>query len=134
MTVLELLAVYMLGAFGYGGIELLWRGRTHWSMLVTGGICFLCMYMIENLSRERRWRKYLMCTAVITTFELIAGMIVNLRMGWDVWDYSDMPLNLSGQICLGFSAAWLMLSIPGTALCRVLRRFILHKGLRPRRP
>lgn len=132
MTILEILTVYTTGALGYGGIELLWRGRTHWSMLVTGGACFLCMYLIENHSREKVWHKLVMSAAVITTLEFLAGAVVNLRLGWAVWDYSDMPLNLMGQICAAFSLAWLIISVPGLYLCRLLHQLLRRGRLRYR--
>lgn len=54
----------------------------------------------------------------ITAVELAIGYVVNVRLGWAVWDYSALPLNLMGQICLPFTAVWLLLSIPGIALCQ----------------
>ena len=30
--------MFLFGGFGYGLIEVLWRGRTHWSMVLCGGI------------------------------------------------------------------------------------------------
>jgi len=132
LTVLEFLTVYILGGLGYGGIELLWRGRTHWTMLLTGGLCFVCLYLIENHSRERPLRRCLMSAAVITTLEFLVGSLVNLRLGWNVWDYSGQPANLLGQICLGFSLGWLLLSAPALALCRLLRRLLRRRRLSPR--
>ena len=41
MKVLEYGGVFTAGGLGYGGLELLWRGRTHWSMLLCGGVCEL---------------------------------------------------------------------------------------------
>ena len=59
---------------------------------------------------------------MITAVEFETGLLVNLTLGWGVWDYSDMPLNLMGQICPAFTLAWLALSVPGTELCTLLRR------------
>lgn len=70
--------------------------------------------------KESLVKKAIMCTFAITALEFITGCIVNLRMGWDVWDYSSMPLNLLGQICPAFSIMWLALSVP----CIVLSKFI----------
>ncbi len=33
-------------------------------------------------------------------------------LGWDVWDYSDLPGNFLGQICPQFAALWCILSGP----------------------
>ena len=58
----------------------------------------------------------------ITTVEFVAGCIVNLRLHWQVWDYSSLPFNLLGQICPRFILMWFALSIPGVALCTLLHR------------
>ena len=44
------------------------------------------------------------------TLELIFGIIFNINLGMNVWDYSDLPFNLFGQICLPFMIAWFLLS------------------------
>lgn len=118
----ELFFAFIFGALGYGGLELLWRGHTHWTMLAAGGVCLCAMYLI---STRTRWSRVKMCAAsasVITTVEFVTGAIVNARLGWNVWDYSGMPLNLCGQICLPYCLLWLGLSLPCTALCRLTRR------------
>lgn len=58
---------------------------------------------------------------IITALEFAAGCIVNLWLGLDVWDYSQKPLNLLGQISLGSSAAWYFLSAVGIILDDCLR-------------
>ncbi len=117
---MEYLIVYFLGAALYGLAELLWRGWTHWTMLLCGGLCFTLMYIIAD-STLKRTQKWIACAAVITAVEFETGLLVNLILGWDVWDYSDMRFNLMGQICPAFTLVWLGLSIPGTALCSKLR-------------
>ena len=59
---------------------------------------------------------------VITCIELIAGVIFNILLRQDVWDYSNMPLNFLGQICLPFSAVWFILYFPAEYLCLALKR------------
>lgn len=118
---MEYFIVYLLGAALYGLAELLWRGWTHWTMLLCGGLCFTLIYIISG-SGLGRVRKWILSAAVITAVEFETGLLVNLTLGWGVWDYSDMPLNLMGQICPAFTLAWLALSVPGTALCALLRR------------
>lgn len=53
---------------------------------------------------------------IITIFEFITGCIVNLWLGWAVWDYSDLPFNLLGQICLYYFLLWIPLSAVGIVL------------------
>ena len=118
---MELLPVFALGSILYGLTEILWRGWTHWTMLLCGGICFTLMYLVSGsgLSMVKKW---LLSTCIITTVEFVAGCIVNLRLHWQVWDYSSMPFNLLGQICPQFILMWFALSIPGVALCTLLHR------------
>ena len=118
---MELLPVFALGSILYGLTEILWRGWTHWTMLLCGGICFTLMYLVSGseLSLVKKW---LLSTCIITTVEFVAGCIVNLRLHWQVWDYSSLPFNLLGQICPRFILMWFALSIPGMGLCQLLRR------------
>ena len=55
-------------------------------------------------------------TLLITALEFVTGCLVNLHLGWDVWDYATQPLNLMGQVCIGFSALWFLLSVPVSGL------------------
>lgn len=53
--------------------------------------------------------------------EFATGCVVNLWLGLDVWDYSQKPFNLLGQISLGSSVAWYFLSAVGIILDDCLR-------------
>ena len=67
-------AVFIIGGLGYAGIELLWRGRTHWSMIVTGGLCMSIMLVIVGKhDKIGIVSGSLIGAAVITIVELIAG-------------------------------------------------------------
>ncbi|NLL45437.1 MAG: hypothetical protein GX250_01335 [Clostridiales bacterium] len=122
------LTVYAIGGSTYGAIELLFRGFTHWSMLLAGGVCFCLMYKISGMP-IKRWRKWLLGAVVITTVEFVAGAIVNIWLRWGVWDYSGHPLNLFGQVCLLFTLLWFLLCIPAMELCGALRRFFSRTRL-----
>lgn len=124
MLISEFGAVWLLGALGYGALELLWRGHTHWTMLLAGGACFSVMYLVATRTDFPLWQKWIACAACITAVEFVTGCIVNLRLGWGVWDYSALPGNLCGQICLLYSAFWLILSVPGVWACEQLRRLL----------
>ena len=124
MKFFEYIFLFTLGAIGYGAIETSWRGYTHWTMLLTGGVCFLLVYIIANHSAFPFWQMCIASMAVITAIEFVVGLIVNVTLGWNVWDYSDMRYHLMGQICPMFSFFWLLLSVPGIAFSRLLRKFI----------
>lgn len=118
--------VFVTGGSAYGLLEIAFRGKTHWSMLIAGGVCFIMMYLIRIKSRCSMLKKWIMGGAVVTAVEFITGGIVNIRLGWNVWDYSGHPLNLMGQICALFSMIWVLLSIPGMWLCGVLENGVFH--------
>lgn len=99
--------LFFVGAVGYPLMELLYRGRTHYSMAVAGGIAAALIGRIHRLSCSRI-RKALLCGLGITITEAICGAIWNRRH--KIWDYRNMPLNWKGQICLPYTALWCLLS------------------------
>lgn len=113
--------VYTIGSIGYGIIEVLFRGFTHWTMLITGGICFVALYRI-NIKLKGFFSKCAAGTAAITGIEFAAGLLVNKAFKMNVWDYSNLPFNLMGQISLVFSGLWFLLCIPVMPLCEFIRR------------
>ncbi len=122
-SVKEYTAVYVIGALGYSLIEIIWRGNTHWTMTLTGGLCFTLIYASNLKNRFKKlWKKCLMGSGIITSVEFSVGCLVNLGLKWNVWDYSAMHFNILGQICLLYSGLWFLLCIP---LCKLTG--FLHK-------
>lgn len=70
-------------------------------------------------------------TFVITAMELISGYIINIKLGWNVWDYSDRFMNLGGQICLFNTIYWFILSGVGIVLDDSMR-WLLFDDDKPR--
>lgn len=124
LSIYKYLLVFVFGASGYGALEIAYRGRTHWTMLLTGGICFVFVYMIAQAERLRNWQKWLLGGTVITVVEFIVGLIVNIGLGWKVWSYANMPINIMGQVCPLFSLMWCFLCIPLMSLCSLVEREI----------
>ena len=124
---MECLTVMLLGSSAYGAIEVIWRGHTHWTMLLTGGVCFALIYLIASRGGESRFRQYILCAAVVTTVEFLVGSVVNLKLGMGVWDYSHRRFNLMGQICVRYALYWLILSVPASALSRWLYKSLFHR-------
>ena len=114
----KLLKYYTLGTLGgtvYVFIELMWRGYSHWSMFLLGSVCFIALGLINEIlpwQMPLTAQMFIGC-AIITALEFITGCIVNLWLGWDVWDYSELPCNLLGQISLKSSVGWYFLSAIG---------------------
>ena len=104
--------LFSIGAFGYGLLEILWRGYTHWSMLTAGGICFISFAAIgERLKNTRLIVKALIGGGIVTAIEFIFGIIFNIILKKNVWDYSKMPFNIGGQVCMLYSFFWAILSL-----------------------
>lgn len=105
--------LFLIGGIIYYLMELVWRGHSHWTMIVVGGICFiLCGILNEVFSWDMLiWKQMLICSVSITIVEFISGYILNILLRLNVWDYNDMPFNILGQICLPFTVLWFWISI-----------------------
>ena len=125
MKQLRPLILFEIGGLLYVLIELTVRGRTHWSMFIVGGLAFFLIGFINEKYKKMPLAKQMLIGAlVITTLEFTCGCIVNLWLGWHVWDYSNMPFNIIGQICLPFTVAWYILSLLAIVLDDHLRYWI----------
>lgn len=118
------LFLFYFYACTYVTIEVFFRTRSHWTMWLLGGLCGL---LIGALNNKTSWNYPLLLqgiqgSAIVTVLEFIFGCILNIWLKMDIWDYSDMPLNLGGQICLPFSLAWIPLSI----VCVVLDDYLCY--------
>lgn len=113
--ILKYIYLFIIGGLIYIELELLFRGYTHWTMGVLGGICFIALGLINEILP---WEtplavQMLIGCVVITTLEFITGCILNVWLKLNIWDYSNLPLNLLGQICLPFSIIWYFVSAIG---------------------
>lgn len=98
---------FVIGAIGYAAIEIIWRGHTHWSMMIAGGLCFVLFSIVAQRLREKNiFIKAAVCAIGVTAIELLFGVVFNIILKMEVWDYSSMPLNLWGQICPLFTLLW----------------------------
>ncbi len=131
MKFIKSFAVFCFGGLSYGLLEILYRGGTHISMFFVGGLCFWAIFKIDaaslfggNIIFEAPF-----CALFVTLAELCSGVLLNIRLGLEVWDYSGLPFNLWGQICLPFSAIWLVLSVPAALASRAMRRFVFGEEI-----
>ncbi len=102
-----------IGGMSYVLLELLWRGWSHPSMFLVGGICFVLIGEING--RLLQWNtpfvlQAVVCACAVTLVELVSGLLLNIRWQLQVWDYGALPFNFMGQICLPYFLLWIPLS------------------------
>ncbi|MFV0517739.1 MAG: putative ABC transporter permease [Aminipila sp.] len=111
-NICKYIILFIIGGIGYCLIEIMFRHYTYISMFVVGGVCFILVGLINNLLSfdTPMSLQMLIGGGLITAVEFISGCVLNLIFGLNIWNYSDMPFNVMGQICLPFSAMWILLS------------------------
>ncbi len=122
--ILEYGFLWFVGGSIYYMVEVMFRGFSHWTMFVLGGICMMFFAFQGKMSRWREalWKQVLRCAIFVTACEFITGLIVNKYFRWNVWDYSDLPFHIFGQICLPFFLLFSILCIGGI----FLSSYLLH--------
>ena len=122
-VLLKVLLLFMIGAAGYGSIEIIWRGWTHWSMMIAGGLCFLLFSFVAERMRGRHILiKAAVCALGVTVIEFIFGVIFNLILNMNVWDYSHIPFNILGQVCPIFALLWMGIAIAFLPLADIINK------------
>lgn len=79
-------------------------------MFFAGAVVLSTFYYINSNFSMPLWQKALIGMVIITVLEFVIGVVFNLLLKENVWNYSNMPLNILGQICVPFSAIWFVLS------------------------
>ena len=126
LKILKKIALFLLGGGGYIVLELLWRGRSHGSMFLAGGTCFLLLGKLNAVKpRLPMALRCLVGAGVITTVELAVGLLAN--RDYRVWDYRRLPLNFHGQICLRYSLLWIPVSCAALLLYDMLDKKLSRK-------
>lgn len=121
---LKIYTILMLfGGALYCLAELMFRGRTHPSMWLCGGICISFVYLVSvKLNGANIFKLAFISCIIITTTELVFGYIFNILLLQNVWDYTALKGNFLGQICIPFSIIWFIASIPSIYACRFIEK------------
>lgn len=110
--IVEYITIFIIGAFAYMAIEILWRGRTHWTMGILGGTVLILVGLINEFDKDIPLLVQApIASIIITLLEYYAGYILNIQLGLQIWDYSDLPFNVDGQVCLLYSLLWMILGV-----------------------
>lgn len=119
---LKYLTLFLVGGVFYYALEVLFRGYSFLAMAGCGGLCFIICGVINEKSRCMPLvLQQLIAASGITVIEFIFGLILNVWLGLNMWDYSNMPGNILGQICPQFMVLWFFLSAVGIILDDVIR-------------
>lgn len=121
--------LWFMGGIVYINVEFVFRGYSHWTMFILGGVCFIALGLINELIpwRTPLWRQFLWGDLIVTVLEFLTGYLVNIKLGWNIWDYSHLPGNIMGQICPLFCVLWLPLCLTGIVLDDWLRHWIFNE-------
>ena len=122
-VIIKYMTLLLTGGGLYVLVELIWRGRSHWTMFLLGGLCFISIGLIDEIIPWDMplWQQIIIGAGIITALEFLTGCIVNLWLGWDVWDYSGLPGNILGQICPQFFLLWVPIALVAIVLDDWLR-------------
>lgn len=115
-------ALFLVGGVLYYSLEVLFRGYSFYAMAVCGGLCFIICGVINEKSRCMPLiLQQIIAASGVTAIEFFFGLILNVWLGLDMWDYSNMPGNILGQICPQFTLLWFFLSAVGIVLDDFIR-------------
>ena len=108
------LGLFLSCGFIYCMIEILFRGWSHWSMFVLAG--FLGVFCIDSINNVLSFDcdyivQILISTILCTIGEGISGIILNIWLQLNVWDYSKMTFGtfFFGQCNVLFCFAWMLI-------------------------
>lgn len=110
---MEYVILYIFMGFSYYLMEIGWRGYSHISMLILGGVCGILIGLLNE--HKLKWDMYfekqvLYGIVLVLVLEFITGVLLHyvLKIRPPVWDYSNLPLNLLGQISLVFAPVFIV--------------------------
>lgn len=104
----ETASLFVLGGAGYLGVELAWRGFTHWSMFWAGGLALCLLHALAECPLPLPAAAA--CGAAgVSALELAAGLLCRRFLRVTVWDYSAEWANLAGLICPRYTVYWFLL-------------------------
>lgn len=128
-NIIKYIILGFVGGVIYIIIELLYRGYSHWTMFVVSSIAFILIGAINEIIpwEVKLWKQMLLGSIIVTIVEFFTGCIVNLWLKWNVWDYSNLPFNILGQVCLPFCIAWFFISLLAIVIDDYLRYWLFNE-------
>ena len=103
--------IFIIFGISYYLLEILWRGYSHWTMIIVGGLCGLLIGLINEITPKMNTvLQMLLGSVIVTIIEFVTGYIINIKLDLNIWDYSNLKFNILGQVSLLFSILWFFLS------------------------
>ena len=103
--------IFIIFGISYYLLEILWRGYSHWTMIIVGGLCGLLIGLINEITPKMNTiLQMLLGSVIVTIIEFVTGYIINIKLDLNIWDYSNLKFNILGQVSLLFSVLWFFLS------------------------
>lgn len=116
--------IFLAGFLIYISLEVIFRTITNFNgtvpprgllaMGILGGLVTVLLGYINEIQPLRQlpfWVHCIIGTLIVTGLEWLTGRLLNVHLGWHVWDYKHLILSTpDGQINLFFSLIWLVLS------------------------
>ena len=129
--ILKYLTLFLIGGITYYFIEILYRGYSHFSMVIVGGLCFVLIGSINEFSNKEipLLLQRLISVFIVDIIELFSGIIINKILLLNVWDYSNLKFNFLGQISLRSSIAWFFLSLFAICMDDLLRYALYNEQM-----
>lgn len=97
----------------YFTAEGFWRGWTNIAMLFVGGICCVLIGLLNEFPKQyslKIWQQCMLGTIIILSIEFFSGVILNIWLKLNIWDYSKRWGNFKGQICVVYGLLWFLLT------------------------
>ena len=122
--------LFWFGGSTYVTFEVFFRSHSHWTMFLLAGALFVFVDLLNEVWSWNILTQTLFSLFIVTSAEFTAGIVLNRWLGLGIWDYSNEPFNLMGQICLPFILMW----IPLILLAIVVGDIIRWRFFREERP
>ena len=125
--------LFLVGFCAYITIEVCFRGYSYPLMGCCGGFLLL---ILDPINDKVSWNFDLFLygcigSVIVTGMELAIGEVWKLLNFAPMWDYSNMPFNFDGVICLPFSMLWILLSIIGIFVADAINYYVFEETIPP---
>lgn len=123
LTPANILFLFLLGGFAGTLVETVWclliEGRFAWRAglmfvpfnPVYGGGILVLYFTLRSFGRKQKLRVFLASYVVGTAVEYFFSWLQEQVLGSVSWDYSGLPLNIGGRVCLFYSLGWGILGL-----------------------